>query len=123
MLQGLSLEMDATTGRISLGPAQHINLVQVKEFNGRFYLLNGYHRVFDLLASGKVEIPALVSKALAPQEVDLGPTSFNIGYTMGLARPPLVPDFLGPAALETQVRLRRYGVTINLDMKPFNIGV
>jgi hypothetical protein len=64
MLQGVRIDLDRSNGRVTLGPAKHINLVQVKEFNGRYYLNNGYHRVFDLLGAGRTEIPALVSKAL-----------------------------------------------------------
>jgi hypothetical protein len=122
-LQTVKIEMERTTGQVTLAPTPHINLVQVQEFNGRFYLRNGYHRVYDLLAAGRTEIPALVSQALAPQEVELGPAGFGIGYTMGIARPPLVADFLGAAAIEAKVRERRYGVAINLDIKPFSIGI
>ena len=122
-LQTVKMEMERATGKVTLAPAPHINLVQVQEFNGRFYLRNGYHRVYDLLSAGRVEIPALVSQALAPQEVELGPAGFGIGYTMGLARPPLVADLLGPSTIKTKVRERRYGVAINLDFKQFNIGI
>ena len=121
-LNNLNFEMDAS-GRIIISPVPHINLVQVREFQGRYFLANGYHRVHDLLSCGVVEIPAIVIKAFDMQEVDLGQTGFGIGYLMGLPRPPLVGDFTGPASIETKIRERRFGVMVNFDMKPFSVGI
>lgn len=123
-LQGLAMEMDQVTSRVMLSAPKHLNLVQVVQFNGRFFLRNGYHRVADALAAGAKEIPAIVVDAFNPDSVVLpGVATFNLGYVLNLPRPPLVQDFHTNAALTTKVRERRYGVIVNLDVKPLVIGI
>jgi hypothetical protein len=123
MLQGLAMELDAKHGRVILSPPPHVNLVQVAEFQGRHYLRNGYHRVYDAVSAGVKELPALVVPVINPAELELGGTAFGAGYVAGRPRPPLVADLCMPAAIDIDMRERRYGVTINLDVKPFNIGI
>ena len=123
-MQGLAMELDQTAGKVMLSPPKHMNLVQVVNFQGRHFLRNGYHRVSDAIVAGLTEFPALVVEAFNPNEVALaGNTVFGFGYVQGLQRPPLVADFNTPAALTTKVRERRYGVIVNLDIKPINIGI
>src|ERR1700687_4245919 len=123
-LQGLAIELDQTVGKVILGAPKHLNLVQIANFNGRYYLRNGYHRVADAIAAHVKEIPALVIDAFNPNDVALpGNSAFNIGYVMNLPRPPLVGDFHTNAALTTKIRERRYGVIVNFDIKPINIGI
>jgi len=123
-MQGLSMELEHATGIVKMSAPKHLNLVQVVKFNNLFFLRNGYHRVSDALAAGKQEFPAIVITALTPNDVTLGGIGFfNLGYVLGLKRPPLVSDFHTAAAVESKVRERRYGVIINLDIKPINIGV
>lgn len=123
-LQGLAMELDLSAGKVMLGAPKHLNLVQVVNFQGRYILRNGYHRVSDAIIAGLPEFPALVIEAFTPNEAALqGNTAFNFGYVLGLPRPPLVSDFNTPAALTTKVRERRYGVIVNLDIKPINIGI
>ena len=123
-LSGLQIDFDRTEGRVILSPPKHPNLVQVAIFNGRGYLRDGYHRVVDALAQGVTELPAIVTQAVRPDQVQLpAATCFNLLHVKALPRPPLVSDFLTPAATTTRVRERRYGVLIGLDVRPFNIGV
>jgi len=123
-LQGLNIELDQNAGKILLSAPKHLNLVQVVSFQGRYFLRNGYHRISDAITAGLTEIPALVVEAFTPNEVALaGNTVFNLSYVLGLPRPPLVKDFNTPASVTTKVRERRYGVMINLDIKPLNIGI
>lgn len=123
-LQGLAIELDVAAGKVMLGAPKHLNLVQVVSFQGRYFLRNGYHRVFDAVSAGLQELPALVVDAFTPNDVALaGNTTFNLGHVLGLARPPLVADFNTPAALTTSVRERRYGVIVSLDIKQLNIGI
>ena len=123
-MQGVSIELDQTSGKVMLSAPKHINLVQVKHFNGRFYLQNGYHRVADALRAGCTEFPAIVVEAFLPDQVAVhGNGTFLIGYVINLPRPPLVQDFHSNAALTTKVREPRYGFMVNLDIKPMNIGI
>lgn len=124
-LGGLQARLEADGARIVIEPAPHINLVQVMHFSGRYYLRNGYHRVFDAIRTGIAEIPAIVVDALQPAdlELNLGNAAFNVGYTIGLARPPLVADFATPAAHVTRIRVRRYGVSVTLQVSPLNVGI
>jgi hypothetical protein len=123
-MQGLRLEFEQSTGTVKLGPPKHANLVQVVHFAGRHYLINGYHRVADAIASGLSEFPALILEATGPQEIQLpGIGPFNAAYVAGMARPPLVSDFHSAAATRSKVRERRYGVLVELQVKPLIIGI
>jgi len=124
MQHGLAIELDPATQKVFLGAPKHINLVQVKHFQGRLFLQNGYHRVADAIKAGCKEFPALVVEAFQPEQVAVpGAGTFNIGYVLSQQRPPLVADFRTAAALDTQVRERRYGVIVSLDFKPINFGI
>jgi hypothetical protein len=123
VLQGLAVELEAKTGRVVLSPPPHVNLVQVAQFQNKFFLRNGYHRVFDAVSSGVAEIPALIVPVNDPREIELGGTAFGFGYVLNRPRPPLVADLCTQAAIDIQMRERRYGVAVNLDVKSFNIGI
>ena len=123
-LQGLAVEMDQPSARVMLSAPKHLNLVQIVQLNGRYFLRNGYHRIADALKAGVREFPALVVDVFSPNEIALpGAGMFNAGYVLGLQRPPLVQDFFTGAALTAKVRERRYGILVNLDVKPINIGI
>jgi hypothetical protein len=123
-MTAVTVELDRATGKVMISPPKHLNLVQVVHFQGRFFLWNGYHRVADALNSGCHVFPAIVIEGFSPNEAALpGLGPFNIGYVLNLKRPPLVQDFHSAAALTTKLRERRYGVIVNLDIKPLNIGI
>ena len=124
MFQGLAIDFDAAAGKVSLGPPKHLNLTQVRRFQDRYYLFNGYHRLADAVRAGVREFPCLIVDAFSPADLLINdPRFFNIGYIVTLMRPPLVADFNSPAALTTKIRERRYGMIIDLDIKPINIGI
>lgn len=122
-LQALSIEFDNINGRVMLGAPKHLNLIQVKQFQGKYYLLNGYHRVVDAIQQGLTEIPSIVVDAFSPGEFITPPNFFRFGYVNSLQRPPLVSDFLSKASIDTKARERRYGMIVSLDVKPINIGI
>jgi hypothetical protein len=122
-LQGLSIEFDNINGRVMLGAPKHLNLIQVKQFQGKYYLLNGYHRVVDAIQQGLTEIPCIVVDAFSPGEFITAPNFFGFGYASALQRPPLVSDFMTTASIDTKARERRYGMIVSLDVKPINIGI
>lgn len=124
-LAGIETRLEADAGRIVIQPRQHINIIQVMRLGNRYYLRNGYHRVFDALSARVTELPALLVDALQPNDLvlNLGNEGFNHGFVMGLQRPPLVADFLTDAAQPVQMRLRRYGVAVYLQITPVNLGI
>jgi hypothetical protein len=125
-LSGLAIRMEPKKGQIIIEPPSHINMVQVMRFNGRYYLRNGYHRVVGALAAGVTELPALIVEGSQPAEVELanmGLAGFGVVYSMNLARPALVADFIGDAVVEILMREKRYGASVSLQISPVNIGV
>lgn len=121
-MRGIKLAME--NGKVSMSPSPHLNLLNVREFDSRFYLYNGYHRAFDLLTGGVQRVPAIITKAQNPSDIGIQDDGFfSAAYTQRLSRPPLIKDFLSSAAIPTKVRERRHGVTISLDFKPFTIGI
>lgn len=124
MFQGLAIEFDSTSGKVSLGPPKHLNLTQVRHFQGKYYLFNGYHRLADAIRSGITEFPCILIEAFSPADLLLNDKRFfNLGYLTGLTRPPLVSDFHTNASLATRIRERRYGMIVELGIKPINIGI
>jgi hypothetical protein len=108
---GLRMEFDAATATVKLGAPKHLNLIQVIHFAGRYYLVNGYHRVTDALAANVHELPALVTQTMSLQDVQLpGMGPFNAGYVQSLPRPPLVSDFTTAASIAAKMRERRLPV-------------
>jgi hypothetical protein len=124
MFQGLAIDFDNINGKVTLGPPKHLNLTQVRHFQGKFYLFNGYHRLADAIQLGVSEFPCLIVEAFSPVDLFIqDPRFFNFGYLNSLARPPLVSDFSNQATIMTKIRERRYGMIISLDIKPINIGI
>jgi hypothetical protein len=124
-LSGLHVELDSSASIVKIGAPKHLNLVQVVNFSGRHYLVNGYHRVADALHAGVTRMPALVTESiLGVQDIQLpGIGPFNVGYVAGLKRPPLVADFGTPAAVDAKVRERRYGFLVDIQPRPLVIGI
>lgn len=125
-LAGLEVSMDNKNGHVIIKPPSHANLIQVMHLNGRYYLRNGYHRVTGAIAEGIEELPAIVVDAFQPADVELpnlGAFGFSAAYFMGSPRPPLVSDFLTPASVTIEMREKRYGASVNLQISPISIGV
>jgi hypothetical protein len=74
---------------INAGP----NIVQVSRYRGRYFLSNGYHRVYRLMKAGFTHIPCLLKNASNLAETGaLAPGFFSESVLMA-PRPPLFPDF------------------------------
>lgn len=124
MFQGLNIDFDNINGKVTLGPPKHLNLTQVRHFQGKYFLFNGYHRIADVIRLGVTEFPCLVVDAFSPADLLIPDQRFfSFGYLNGLARPPLVSDFSNQATIMTKIRERRYGMIVSLDIKPINIGI
>ena len=69
------------------------NIVQVCRYRGRYFLSNGYHRVYRLMKAGFTHIPCLVKNVSSLAETGaLAPGFFSESVLMA-PRPPLFPDF------------------------------
>lgn len=114
-----SINIDPKQGKFTVSPGVHVNFLQVVEFQGRGYLLNGYHRAFSLLRAGMNIVPAWIVRGPPPQLQ--GAEFFNLGYLMSLKRPPFISDFLTQASLESKKRVRKYGIHLRFEIAPFNV--
>ncbi len=66
------------------------NIVAITHDEGRYFLLNGYHRVYRLMQAGFKYVPCMVRDG-APYG-----RSFFSDEVLAASRPPLVPDFADP---------------------------
>lgn len=72
-----------------------LSYLQVAGVNGRFFLRDGYHRAFGLLAAGINFAPALVREYATIEEVMMPPGLLSPSTYLG-TRPPLLGDYLDP---------------------------
>lgn len=72
------------------------NLVNCVIHNDRIYLLNGYHRVYQLLMAGETEVPAIIRDA-DELPTDVGDMPHEVVLD---ERPPLLTDFASNATTE-----------------------
>ena len=78
--------------------------VQVVEFQGRWFVRDGYHRCYGLLRSGVDHIPCLFIRAQNVQQfAGTAPGFFRWDIIFG-ARPPYLRDFLDDSVAETVQR-------------------
>jgi hypothetical protein len=67
--------------------------VQIVGVGGRYFLLDGYHRIYGLLASGIYWVPALVREYASIEQVNLPKTLLPPATYLG-DRPPRLVDYL-----------------------------
>lgn len=106
---------------LRVGPNK--NWVQVARFQGRCYLKNGYHRVFSLLQRGITEVPCILFEAKDWADVGVGhtPDFFGEQYLTGMARPPVMKDFLSDAAIEIPLREQVKVLDIRIGVEQFGV--
>src|SRR6266568_2211160 len=90
----------------------------------RYWIHNGYHRIYNLMALGVDRIPCIIFEAQAPVEVVgnvLDPQSFEVLKTM--PRPPIMKDYFSKAAIKVPRRRRKNRllatVQLGLERVPF----
>src|SRR5262249_19103194 len=90
-------------GRIVLEIGWGSDLVQVGQFGGRYFVRNGYNRLYALRSLGHELAPALLVNCTQPEHALLGaPGFFAINVAFG-ARPPRMRHFFGPAGCEIRM--------------------
>lgn len=96
--------------------------VHVVEYSGRWFLKDGYHRCYGLLARGITRVPAIVERARSFADVHGGgATLISQEYLLG-AHPPVLGDFHDPAlsatvsqqVLRKVVRIRAEEFVVNV---------
>jgi hypothetical protein len=93
------------------------NWVQVIEFEGRYFLKNGYHRVWLLHNRGDQSVPAIVTKATAVEEIGIGPGFFPPALILS-ERPPLFRHFFD-ARLAPELQLKSTMKVITFSANQF----
>ncbi len=100
------------------------NWVQIAHLEKRYWIHNGYHRIYNLMALGVDRIPCIIFEAQAPVEVVgnvLDPQSFEVLKTM--PRPPIMKDYFSKAAIKVPRRRRKNRllatVQLGLERVPF----
>lgn len=93
------------------------NWVQVAHFAKRYWIHNGYHRIYNLIALGVDRIPCIVYEAEVPVEVvgnviDL--QSFE--KLRQMKRPPLMMDFFSKTAIKLPRRRHRRMLVVTLQV-------
>jgi hypothetical protein len=103
---------DAVFSKITFELKANPNFISVGHFEDRYILRNGYHRTFQLMVEGATHVPAVVIDAETYD--DAGATSsgfFDREVVMG-DRPPLLPDYDSPIAIDLHRRAENHVVRI-----------
>ena len=83
--------------------AQQQSYMQVAGLNGRYFLRDGYHRAFGLVAAGFTHAPALVKDFGTFEDVHMPPGLLPPSAYLG-DRPPLLVDYLDDTvAVDTNI--------------------
>jgi len=69
------------------------SFLQVSAFNGRYFLRDGYHRAYGLLARGIKHVPVMLRDCATPEEFCPPPGMLPPEVCLG-ERPPMLTDYL-----------------------------
>jgi hypothetical protein len=85
--------------RLSFGAS----FVQVAEYQGRWMVRDGYHRVYGLMKRGVTQIPCIIVQARNFSETGAGRPGFFDYETLYRENPPRIADFFTDAAIDVEV--------------------
>jgi hypothetical protein len=71
-----------------------VNFVQIAEYEGRWFVRDGYHRTYGLLRRGIHNIPCVFIRARSLQELGAAQPGFFPYQVLFGERPPFLTDFL-----------------------------
>lgn len=90
--------------------------VQVAEYNGRWFVRDGYHRMFGLLRRGVHRIPCIFTKARSFEELGAAAPGFFSYEVLFGDRPPFLRDFLDDSvSISTNQKAHRKVVRISAE--------
>lgn len=111
------VRIDSRRHAVELPFIPNRNWLQVAHFQGRYWVHNGYHRVYNLMAVGVDRIPCIIFEAEAPIEVvDNTLDLQSFGKLCAMPRPPLLKDFRSKAALKLPRRRHRQMLVANIQL-------
>jgi hypothetical protein len=88
-------------------------LIQVAKFEGRYYLKNGYHRVYALRKAGTVHIPCILLEANSEADIGLTEPGFLPMSVLKSNNPPTMGHFTNDRAFPLSLKKTRREITIN----------
>ncbi len=96
--------------------------VQVAEYNGRWFVRDGYHRTYGLLKRGVDRIPCIFIRARSFEELGAAAPGFFSYEILFGERPPLLTDFLDDAVSISakQAAIRK---VVRISAEEFVIGI
>lgn len=102
LAQGMFPAQDGTLAGIFFGSAAP--LVHVVRFNGRCYLLNGFHRTFGARAAGATHVPCVFRDVLTADAAGISPPNTFDQTLLESADPPTVGHYTQGRAANLQLR-------------------
>ena len=97
-----------------------LNIVQVSQFAGRYFLVSGNHRVYRLMKAGFSHVPCMVHEAKSIAETGARGSSFFAESVLTAPRPPLFPDF-ADKVLGVTVPLRALSKVIRIRPDEYSV--
>lgn len=92
------------------------SFVQLAEYQGRWMVRDGYHRIYGLLQLGITQIPTVIVKAKRLEETGAGRAGFFDYETLLSDHPPLMADFLSDEfAVDIQLQAQMKVVRIKAE--------
>ncbi|HEY2031317.1 MAG TPA: hypothetical protein VGH20_19135 [Myxococcales bacterium] len=108
------------TGQITYAVGPGANLMLVREFAGRYVLVNGYHRAWLLRSRGVSMVPAVITHVAAQKDVAPEPGFIPEPILFG-ARPPTIDDFFDntlSSDIEVRAILKAVKITAEVSIVP-----
>jgi hypothetical protein len=94
-----------------------LSYVRVVHFQGRYYLRDGYHRVFGLRQKGFTYTPCILMQGGSASDIGISPGLFSLEIVLS-PNPPLVRDFSENA---TEVQAPRLTKVLRVKIEPLTI--
>jgi hypothetical protein len=99
-----------------------VPFVQVSEYNGRWFVRDGYHRCFGLLRRGVTKIPCVFVRARSFAELGAASPAFFPYEVLFGDRPPFLRDFLDDAVSVTTRQIAQRKV-VRVRAEEFTVAV
>lgn len=98
------------------------SFVQLAEYQGRWIVRDGYHRVYGLLQLGITRIPCVIVKARRLEETGAGRAGFFDYETLLSDRPPLMSDF-GSEDFAVDVQLQAQMKVVRIKAEEYSVPI
>jgi hypothetical protein len=97
-------------GGVVIGPS--LPVVQVCEFNGKYFLSNGFHRAYCLAMAGATEIPCILRRVSSESVIGIQEGTFPLDLLQS-NNPPTLGHFIQNRAHDVQLRLTSRVITVS----------